>query len=121
MSTSPAHALTPTPLPNLPFPNCGANLLAEGFYNSCTETQRLREDNYTHVVNGKLYIDHDEDNYETVDHECDLEAFCGGCSTLLPWALYQIRELDGASLPDVPAVIVELLSELDGETPAANA
>jgi hypothetical protein len=47
------------------------------------------------VVNGKLYIDHDEDNYETIDHECDLDAFCRGCNTLLPWALYQIRELDG--------------------------
>jgi hypothetical protein len=30
------------PLPILPCPNCGANLLAAGFYNSCTEVQRLR-------------------------------------------------------------------------------
>jgi len=40
---------------------------------------------------------------------------------LLPWALYQIRELDGVALSEAPGVIAELLSELEdaGPTPAA--
>ena len=49
MSTNTTIGPTPVPkppLPILPCPNCGSDLLAEGFYNSCTETQTLREDNY---------------------------------------------------------------------------
>jgi len=50
-------------------------------------------------VNGKMYLEHDEDNYETIAHECDLEAYCTSCGNLLPWALYEIREeLDGVDL-----------------------
>jgi hypothetical protein len=109
MSANPMPTPTPnaspvtTPMPMLSCPNCGKNLLTEGFYNSCSETTRLREDNYTYVAKDHLYIDHDEKGHETVDHECDLEAYCSGCNTLLPWALYQIRELDGAKLSDAPA------------------
>lgn len=119
-----ANAVPPTPnppLPNLPCPSCGTNLLADGFYNSCTETQSLREDNHTYVVNDHLYIDHDEDNFETVEHECDLEAYCQGCDTLLPWALYQIRELDGVTLSEAPAKIAELLAEIQGDSQSAIA
>jgi hypothetical protein len=54
-------------IPNLPCPNCGVNFLTEGFYNYCTETASLREDNYTQVVNDRLCIDHDEHGHETVD------------------------------------------------------
>ena len=67
---------TPTPkpsLPNFPCPKCGEDLLSSGFYNSCSETQRLREDNYPLVVGDKLYLEHNEDNYETTDHECDVD------------------------------------------------
>jgi hypothetical protein len=114
-------------IPNLPCPNCGENLLAEGFYNYCTETSSLREDNYTEVIGDKLYIDHDESGHETVDHECDMEACCGSCHADLPWALYQIRGLDGEKLSDIPAMIAELLAAPDaapapplvfGSTPA---
>jgi len=46
-----------------------------------------------------MYLEHDEDNYETIAHECDLEAYCTSCGNLLPWALYEIREeLDGVDL-----------------------
>ena len=124
MSANPTPVPTPIPnppLPNLPCPNCGANLLTEGFYNSRTETQRLREDNYAYVVKDHLYIDHNEDNYQTVDHECDLEAYCSGCEKLLPWALYQIRELDGAALSQAPATIAKLLAEIQGDSQSAIA
>jgi len=122
MSANAVPAPTPKrPLPNLPCPSCGVNLLAEGFYNSCTETQTLREDNYTHIVKDHLYIDHNEENFEMVDHECDLEAYCSGCEKLLPWALYQIRELDGMTLSEAPAAIAELLAELEGDSQIASA
>jgi transcription initiation factor IIE alpha subunit len=107
-------------LPNFPCPNCGENLLTEGFYNYCTETSSLREDNYTHVVNDRLYIDHDEHGHETVDHECDMEARCQNCDEELPWALYQLRGMDGEKLTDLPAMIDDLLAELNDDKPAAS-
>jgi hypothetical protein len=113
---APNHPAPDPPLPELPCPNCGENLLTEGFYNSCTETQSLREDNHAFVVGDHLYIDHDEDNYETIHHECDLEAFCRSCNSLLPWALYEIRALDGVTLTEAPAAIAELLSQLADDT-----
>jgi len=76
MSAGPTP-VSPTPqppLPNLPCPNCGKNLLVEGFYNSCTETTRVHEDNRTYIVRDRLYMDHDEETLDTIDHECDLEA-----------------------------------------------
>ena len=91
MSTNATPAPTASPIPNLPCPNCSSNLLAEGFYNSCIETQQLREDNYPVVVGGKMYLEHNEDNFETIDHECDVEAYCTSCGQVLPWALYEIR------------------------------
>ena len=75
------------PLPDLPCPNCGENLLAEGFYNSCAETTRVHEDNRTCILSGRLYMDHDEETLDTIDHECDVDAYCRGCEKLLPWAL----------------------------------
>jgi hypothetical protein len=98
-------------VPNLPCPSCGANLLAEGFYNSRTEMHLLREVNHTFVVKEYLYIKHDEDNYESVDHVCDLEAFCRTCDQRLPWTLPEIRGLDGISLSQADAAIAKLLNE----------
>ena len=103
--------IIPTPnrpaLPSLPCPICSSNLLAEGFYNSCTETQTLREDNYPIVVNGQMYLEHNEDNFETIDHECDVEAYCTSCGQLLPWALYEIRgHLDGVNLSAADEAII---------------
>jgi len=57
------------PLPNLPCPNCGQNLLTEGFYNSCTETTRVHEENRAYIVRDRLYMDHDEETLDTIDHE----------------------------------------------------
>ncbi len=55
-------------IPTLPCTNCGKNILTEGFYNYCNETVSLREDNYAHASNGRLYVDHDEDDHETQLH-----------------------------------------------------
>jgi hypothetical protein len=101
------------PVPIFPCPGCGSNLLTEGFHNSCTETTRLREDNYPIIGKGKLFLDHNEDNHETIDHQCDVEAYCSSCEQLLPWALYEIRAgLDGVNLSEVDAAIAILLADL---------
>ena len=107
-----ATSIPNSPIPTFPCPGCGKNLLTEGFHNSCTETTRLREDNFPVIVNGQLYLEHDEDNHETIGHECDLEAYCSSCELLLPWALYEIRDLDGVTLSDADTVIANLLAEL---------
>ncbi len=83
MSANPTPIPNPA-VPNLPCPSCGVNLLTEGFYNSCTETTRVHEDNHTYIVNDHLYMDHDEETLDTIDHECDLDAYCKSCDKLLP-------------------------------------
>jgi hypothetical protein len=109
--TSPTDAKS---LPPLPCPNCGANILENrGFYNYCSETQSLCEHNYLDVTQDRIYVEHDEGGYETTDHECATEAWCTKCDEVLPWALYQIRELDGAKLADAPGIINGLLAELE--------
>jgi hypothetical protein len=55
--------------------------------------------------------EYDEDNHETIGHECDLEAYCT-CNLLLPWALYEIRGLQGVKLSEADTVIANLLAEL---------
>ena len=100
-------------LPTLPCPNCGANLLEKGFYNYCNETVSLREDNYAYLRDGRLYVEHDEGDHETQDHECQLDAHCRECDTLLPWPLYELRDLDGCKLDEAPKVIAELLEKLE--------
>ena len=122
MSANAVPAPTPKPpLPNLPCPSCGVNLLTVGFYNSCNETTRVHEDNRTYIVNDHLYMDHDEETLDTIDHECDLDAYCSGCDKVLAWALYQIRELDGITLSEAPAAIAELIAELEGDSQIASA
>jgi hypothetical protein len=108
-----------TSVPCIPCPNCAENILAEGFYNYCTETSSLREDNHTQIGNNCLYMDHNESGHETVDHECDTEARCSSCDAVLPWPLYQIRGLDGEKLADVPAMIADLLSQPEEAAPTA--
>ena len=73
-------------LPVLACPHCGANLLEKGFYNYCNETVSLRGGNYAYARNDRIYIDHDEDNHETQDHECDLEALLQGVRREAPLA-----------------------------------
>jgi len=120
MSTTPIPASPEKPeLPVLACPNCGSNLLTEGFYNSCSETTRLREDNDAYVVRDRLYIDHEESGHHTVDHQCDLETFCRTCNTRLPWTLPQIRDLNGEALSAAPAVIAKLMAELQEIPPDA--
>ena len=61
-------------------------------------------------------------NFETIDHECDVEAYCTSCGQLLPWALYEIRgELDGVNLSEADAAIAKLISQLDGDAQPAEA
>jgi hypothetical protein len=125
IGTPPAPPTTPQTenksLPPLPCPNCGANILENrGFYNYCSETQSLCEHNYLDVLQDRIYVEHDEGDYETIDHECAMEARCTMCDEVLPWALYQIRELDGAKLADAPGIIANLLAELEEGNGAAK-
>src|SRR6266849_4117818 len=53
-----------------------------------------------------------EDDHESIEHECDLEAYCTSCNLLLPWPLFEIRCLHGVNLSEVDAVIADLLAEL---------
>jgi hypothetical protein len=106
------------PLPLLPCPHCNENILEKGFHNNCTETQSLREDNHTGVWQGRLVIDHDEDDYQMIDHQCDVKAYCTSCEALLPWPLYVIRGLDGKTLQAAAEGIAEMLRSKSG--PAVN-
>ena len=36
-------------LPIISCPSCGANILDAGFHNTCTENQKIREDNFTYT------------------------------------------------------------------------
>ena len=100
-------------IPVLPCPNCNANILADsGFYNYCSETVFLREDNYTSIINGCLYLDHDESGHETEEHECQVDAHCSSCNELLPWPLYEIRGLDGDTLEEARKGIAALLARV---------
>ncbi|MFY9561286.1 MAG: hypothetical protein WAQ52_13720 [Terriglobales bacterium] len=111
MSTNAAPIADPS-LPPFPCPGCGNNLLTEGFHNSCTETTRLREDNYPVVLSGTLFLEHNEDNHETIRHVCDVEAYCTSCNQLLPWTLYEIRGLNGVNVSEADTVIANLLAKL---------
>ena len=64
--------------------------------------------------------DHDEETLDTIDHECDLDAYCKGCKTLLPGGLPDPRTRWRA-LSAVPAVIAELLQEIQGDSQLASA
>lgn len=108
-------AETANAIPTLPCPSCGANILESGFHNTCSETVSLREDNRAYFHGDKLYVDHDESGHETVDHECDTDAYCCECDELLPWALYEIRGLDGATPEEAAQTIRALMKEIEAE------
>ena len=112
--TEPEH----TNHPSLPCPNCQENILATGFYNYCIESVGLREDNRTNVIEGQIYMDHDESGHETGDHECQTDAYCAACSKLLPWQLYEIRSLDGCSISEAQEGIESLLAQLEAQPDA---
>ena len=114
MSTPKPIPASPTPtLPNLPCPYCGSNLLEEGFYNSCTERKRLQEETYAYLWNRALSLEHDEHHFATINHQCDVNAFCCNCDQLLPWPLFRMRQLDGISLALAEQAVSQLLAELD--------
>ena len=104
-----------TVIPELPCPNCAANILQKGFYNYCSETSALREDNFTYIREGRLIVDHDGRNNEVIEHECELEAFCRTCDKPLPWAPYEIRELDHQPIADLPDLIADLIAKASEE------
>ena len=106
-----------TSVPSLPCPHCQENILATGFYNSCTEMVSLREDNRTVLSSGRLYMDHDEFGHETTDHECDVDAYCAACNKLLPWPLYEIRALDGCAIAEAEQEIESLHAKLEDQSP----
>jgi len=110
MQQQTTHA-EPTSVPSLPCPNCKENILATGFYNYCIESVGLREDNRTDVIEGQIYMDHDESGHETGDHECQTDAYCAECNKLLPWPLYAIRALDGCSISEAHEEIDNLLAK----------
>ena len=116
---------TPQPtlaaLPELPCPNCGANVLEHhGFHNYCTETQSLREDSYLYRTNGRIYLEHDESGYETDSHECQATAFCSSCDNELPWSLFDIREMDGETFESASAIIKALIEQASAEDADGN-
>jgi hypothetical protein len=64
-------------------------------------------------------LDNEESDYNTTDHQCDLEAFCSKCTILLPWPLFSIRGLDGIALSKADAAIAKLVSSVSrGQTDA---
>ena len=105
------NSKTETPIPPLPCPNCGENILEKGWYNSCSETVSLREDNYPVISGDHFYMEHGEDDHETTDHECDSQAYCTSCNTLLPWTTFEIRDLDGSKIADLPQGIADLVEQ----------
>jgi hypothetical protein len=107
-----------SPVPSLPCPNCAENILATGFYNYCIESVGLREDNRTDVIEGRIYMNHDESGHETTDHECDVAAYCAACNKLLPWPLYAIRALDGCAISNAQQEIDNLLAQLKDQPDA---
>jgi hypothetical protein len=106
------------PLPIIPCPSCGANILDAGFHNTCTENVKVREDNFSYTKYGRLYLHHTEGD-ETVDHESDLEAYCGSCDKLLPWPTYALRCLDGLTLKEAIVKAAQLVQS--GEISGGNA
>ena len=108
-----------TQLPIIPCPSCGTNILDAGFHNTCTENVRVREDNFTYTKCGRLYLEHKEKRDETVDHDCDLDAYCGSCDKLLPWPTSEIRLLDGLTLKEATTKAVQLVQS--GEISGGNA
>lgn len=107
-----------SPLPIIPCPSCGANILDAGFHNTCTEHVRVREDNFTYTECGRLYLDHKQGD-ETVDHDPDLDAYCGSCDKLLPWPTCEIQRLDGLTLKEATTKAAELVES--GEISGGNA
>ena len=107
-----------TTFPIIPCPSCGANILDAGFHNTCTQNVKVREDNFTYTKYGRLYLDHTEGD-ETVDHNSDLDAYCGSCDKLLPWPTSEIRLLDGLTLKEATTKAAELVES--GEISGGNA
>jgi len=101
-----------SPLPIIPCPSCGANILEAGFHNTCRENVRVREDNFTYTKSGRLYLDHIEKGDET-EYESDLDAYCGSCDKLLPWPTCEIRRLDGLTLKEATTKAAELVESGD--------
>jgi hypothetical protein len=77
-------------------------------------TGALREDNSTYVQAVHLYIDHEEKNHATVEHDCDFDAYCGSGDKLLPWPLYQIRGPDGLLLAKAEIKATEIVASVEG-------
>ena len=108
-------------LPELPCPNCAANVLAHhGFYNYCDETSTVREDSYLYAHADRIYLDHDEEGQETDSHECRMQAFCGECNEELPWPLYDIRALDGVTPEEAKEIIARLIAEAQSTSDSAE-
>jgi hypothetical protein len=61
-----------------------------------------------------LHIDHDEKDHATVNHKCDVDAYCGSCDRLLPWPLFEIRSLDGPLLAKAEIRASELIGLVEG-------
>ncbi len=107
-------------IPVLPCPNCAANLLLNGFYNFCSERSTVTERNYAHVVHGRIYMDHDETDNQVEEHKCELTAYCRACNTELPWALYELRDIDGARPQVAQEMVTALLSKIKREPGAGT-
>ena len=74
-----------------------------------------------HAENGHNGNGHNGNGHETVTHECDTEARCRSCDEVLPWPLYQIRNIDGDLIPDAAKTVAELIAVVtDAPDPETN-
>jgi DNA-directed RNA polymerase subunit RPC12/RpoP len=89
--------LNETKIPRLECPYCSANILVEGFSNYCSETVRVCEFNFAVVFRKRIYIDHDDRERLSQDHECSVEAICSKCKKKLPWSVSELRSLSGVT------------------------
>jgi len=102
-------------VPSLPCPQCGVNLLEKGFYNYCSERSVVTERNYAYVAQDHIHVDHEETDNQIEDHECQLDAYCCECDDLLPWPLYELRNIGGRSPDEVGKAVAMLLAQLKSE------
>ncbi len=105
-----------TPLPELPCPHCGANILLVGFHNNCTEWATLCEHHHPFTSTERLRLRRYQDGYKVIRHECGIQTYC---CRLLPWLRSRILELDDMLLAGVESASAALIEEARGDLPDA--
>ena len=114
-------------LPVLQCPYCLANIVEVGFENECSEMRYLTELNYIYMSSilppdgggtACFEAEHEEEEYETRDHSCELTCICGACRDALPWGTFDLRDAFTGSLEEVRIKVVNLKKEVDNASVA---